>query len=229
MSPGAHRACHSCGEPLGLGGAHGRAGVWSHCRSVGARRGVERRRSSVLDYQEASEEVGFKGTTGATVQERFGPSPGPSSPATLAAGWNLVSAAAWLPISGPIAALSADGSAYEEVLPTELEDDRGYWLYLDQSATLTIHAPYAEPRTVPLPAGQWASVTSPVLVMCGASKETPAFLQHAAEAGLGELYVAARTLAEMGKSPLVVARGLLPQECRALFEEWRAAGLCKPY
>jgi hypothetical protein len=27
-----------------------------------ARRGVERRRSSVLDYQEASEEVGFKGT-----------------------------------------------------------------------------------------------------------------------------------------------------------------------
>ena len=27
-----------------------------------ARRGVERRRSSVLEYQEASEEVGFKGT-----------------------------------------------------------------------------------------------------------------------------------------------------------------------
>jgi pimeloyl-ACP methyl ester carboxylesterase len=34
----------------------------------------------------------------------------------------------------------------------------------------------------PLPAGQWASVTIPVLVMCGASKEIPAFLQHAAEA-----------------------------------------------
>jgi pimeloyl-ACP methyl ester carboxylesterase len=33
----------------------------------------------------------------------------------------------------------------------------------------------------PLPAGQWASVTIPVLVMCGASKETPSFLQHAAE------------------------------------------------
>jgi pimeloyl-ACP methyl ester carboxylesterase len=34
----------------------------------------------------------------------------------------------------------------------------------------------------PLPTGQWASVTIPVLVMCGADKETPAFLQHAAQA-----------------------------------------------
>ena len=34
----------------------------------------------------------------------------------------------------------------------------------------------------PLPDGQWASVTIPTLVMCGASKETPVFLQHAAEA-----------------------------------------------
>jgi pimeloyl-ACP methyl ester carboxylesterase len=34
----------------------------------------------------------------------------------------------------------------------------------------------------PLPAGQWASVTVPVLVMCGASKETPVFLQNAARA-----------------------------------------------
>jgi pimeloyl-ACP methyl ester carboxylesterase len=34
----------------------------------------------------------------------------------------------------------------------------------------------------PLPAGQWASVTMPSLVMCGASKETPEFLVHAAQA-----------------------------------------------
>ena len=34
----------------------------------------------------------------------------------------------------------------------------------------------------PLPAGQWASVSIPVLVMCGAGKETPAFLQHASQA-----------------------------------------------
>jgi pimeloyl-ACP methyl ester carboxylesterase len=34
----------------------------------------------------------------------------------------------------------------------------------------------------PLPAGQWAAVTVPTLVMCGASKESPAFLLHAASA-----------------------------------------------
>lgn len=34
----------------------------------------------------------------------------------------------------------------------------------------------------PLPADQWASVTIPVLVMCGADKEIPVFLQHAAQA-----------------------------------------------
>jgi pimeloyl-ACP methyl ester carboxylesterase len=39
---------------------------------------------------------------------------------------------------------------------------------------------YMEGR--PLPAGQWGSVTMPALVMCGASKETPAFFVHAAQA-----------------------------------------------
>jgi pimeloyl-ACP methyl ester carboxylesterase len=34
----------------------------------------------------------------------------------------------------------------------------------------------------PLPAGQWAKVTMPTLVMCGAEKESPAFLRHAAAA-----------------------------------------------
>jgi len=34
----------------------------------------------------------------------------------------------------------------------------------------------------PLPAGQWESVTMPTLVMCGASKESPAFFEHAARA-----------------------------------------------
>jgi pimeloyl-ACP methyl ester carboxylesterase len=34
----------------------------------------------------------------------------------------------------------------------------------------------------PLPAGQWASVTMPTLVMSGTSKDTPALLVHAAEA-----------------------------------------------
>ena len=34
----------------------------------------------------------------------------------------------------------------------------------------------------PLPADQWAAVTVPTLVMCGAEKETPAFMRHAAAA-----------------------------------------------
>jgi pimeloyl-ACP methyl ester carboxylesterase len=34
----------------------------------------------------------------------------------------------------------------------------------------------------PLPADQWAAVTMPTLVMCGAEKESPAFLRHAAAA-----------------------------------------------
>jgi pimeloyl-ACP methyl ester carboxylesterase len=44
----------------------------------------------------------------------------------------------------------------------------------------TIMRGYMEGR--PLPAGRWASVTMPTLVMCGASKETPAYLVHAARA-----------------------------------------------
>ncbi len=39
----------------------------------------------------------------------------------------------------------------------------------------------------PPPAGQWGSVTVPTLVMCGASKETPAFFVHAAEAVVAAL------------------------------------------
>jgi pimeloyl-ACP methyl ester carboxylesterase len=34
----------------------------------------------------------------------------------------------------------------------------------------------------PLPAGQWAAVTMPTLVMCGVARESPAFLLHAATA-----------------------------------------------
>lgn len=39
----------------------------------------------------------------------------------------------------------------------------------------------------PLPAGQWASATMPVLVMCGPEKESPPFLRHAAAAAAAAL------------------------------------------
>jgi pimeloyl-ACP methyl ester carboxylesterase len=39
----------------------------------------------------------------------------------------------------------------------------------------------------PLPADQWSAVTVPTMVMCGAEKETPDFLRHAAAAVAGTL------------------------------------------
>jgi pimeloyl-ACP methyl ester carboxylesterase len=78
-----------------------------------------------------------------------------------------------------------DGMGAPAFVPTLLRLMPGAWKALTAVAhTLPYDAAllrgYQEGR--PLPAGQWASVTIPVLVMCGASKETPAFLRHAAEA-----------------------------------------------
>ncbi len=50
----------------------------------------------------------------------------------------------------------------------------------------------------PLPAGQWADVTIPVLVMCGTEKESPAWFGHAAAAVAGAL----------PNAQLIVRRGL---------------------
>lgn len=50
----------------------------------------------------------------------------------------------------------------------------------------------------PLPAGQWAAVTSPVLVMCGTEQDTPPMMRHAATA----------VAAAIGDSELVMRRGL---------------------
>jgi guanine deaminase len=48
-------------------------------------------------------------------------------------------------------------------------------------------------------------------------------------AGFSELHVAATDLARMGGSPLVIEDGVLRDECVALFEEWKRAGLCGTY
>ena len=50
----------------------------------------------------------------------------------------------------------------------------------------------------PLPAGQWAAVTIPVLVMCGTERESPAWFGHAAAA----------VAAALPNGQLVVRRGL---------------------
>jgi guanine deaminase len=56
-----------------------------------------------------------------------------------------------------------------------------------------------------------------------------ATIADATAAGFHELHVGAQALAAMGQSPVRVEGGLLQAECAALFEEWRAKGLCAPY
>ncbi len=77
-----------------------------------------------------------------------------------------------------------------------------------------------EPCPMCLAAIHWAKVDR---VVFGAT------IDDSAEAGFGELHVAAGSLAEQGRSPLVVEGGLLREECVGLFAEWKQAGLGATY
>ena len=56
-----------------------------------------------------------------------------------------------------------------------------------------------------------------------------ATIADAASAGFAELFIDAKNMAKMGRSPLVVESGLLQAECAALFDEWKKAGKCQAY
>jgi pimeloyl-ACP methyl ester carboxylesterase len=61
----------------------------------------------------------------------------------------------------------------------------GTWKKLTAVApTLPYDAALIEPYQTgrPLPPGQWAAVTMPTLVMCGAEKESPGLLRHGSAA-----------------------------------------------
>jgi len=77
-----------------------------------------------------------------------------------------------------------------------------------------------EPCPMCLSAIHWAKIRR---VVYGAG------IADAAAAGFSELRVPARDLARMGGSNLVVEGGLLIDECRALFEEFRRASAGKTY
>jgi pimeloyl-ACP methyl ester carboxylesterase len=78
-----------------------------------------------------------------------------------------------------------DGMGAPPFVPALLHLIPGAWKKLTAVAhTLPYDARLIEPYQAghPLPDGQWAGVTVPTLVMCGAEKESPAFLRHAAAA-----------------------------------------------
>jgi guanine deaminase len=77
-----------------------------------------------------------------------------------------------------------------------------------------------EPCPMCLSAIHWAKIDR---VVYGAA------IADAAAAGFSELRLAAQELARMGGSPLIVEGGLLAQECRALFEEFRRVSAGKTY
>ncbi len=72
-----------------------------------------------------------------------------------------------------------------------------------------------EPCPMCLSAIHWAKIDR---VVYGA------VIADATAAGFSELAVPARTLAQMGHSPVRVEGGLLSDECAALFDQFRAAG-----
>jgi tRNA(Arg) A34 adenosine deaminase TadA len=77
-----------------------------------------------------------------------------------------------------------------------------------------------EPCPMCLSAIHWSKID---VVYYGAT------IADAQAAGFCELCVGAKVLASMGGSPLRVEAGPLQAECAALFTQWKAAGLSKPY
>lgn len=77
-----------------------------------------------------------------------------------------------------------------------------------------------EPCPMCLSAIHWAKIDR---VVFGAT------IGDAANAGFAELFIDAKEMARMGRSPLIVESGLLQAECAALFDEWKKAGKCRAY
>jgi guanine deaminase len=77
-----------------------------------------------------------------------------------------------------------------------------------------------EPCPMCLSAIHWAKIER---VVFGAT------IGDAADAGFHELFVPAKELATMGRSPVKVESGLLQAECAALFDEWKRSGKARAY
>ena len=56
-----------------------------------------------------------------------------------------------------------------------------------------------------------------------------ATIADARSAGFNELTLPAAKLLELGSSPVKLVPGILPAECRQLFQEWRQSSAPRPY
>jgi tRNA(Arg) A34 adenosine deaminase TadA len=83
-----------------------------------------------------------------------------------------------------------------------------------------IVASTCEPCPMCMSALHWARVDR---VYCGAT------IEDATDVGFNELRVSAAELIRLGGSPVHLVQGILAEECRALFAEWRASPAYHPY
>jgi tRNA(Arg) A34 adenosine deaminase TadA len=77
-----------------------------------------------------------------------------------------------------------------------------------------------EPCPMCLTACHWARVER---IVFGAD------IADAAAAGFTEMRLPSQELAKSAGSPLKITSGVLPDECRKLFDEWRVAGKARTY
>jgi tRNA(Arg) A34 adenosine deaminase TadA len=77
-----------------------------------------------------------------------------------------------------------------------------------------------EPCPMCLTACHWAKVDR---IVFGAD------IADAAAAGFSEMRVPSVDLARLGGSPLQIQGGILVEECRKLFDEWKKSGKARPY
>jgi tRNA(Arg) A34 adenosine deaminase TadA len=83
-----------------------------------------------------------------------------------------------------------------------------------------IVASTCEPCPMCMSALHWARVD---LVYCGAT------IEDATDVGFNELRVSAAELIRLGRSPVELVQGIMVEDCRALFKEWRASPAYRPY
>jgi tRNA(Arg) A34 adenosine deaminase TadA len=112
--------------------------------------------------------------------------------------------------------LTGDPTAHAEVAAIRVAAKALHTIHLGGCVMYTT----CEPCPMCLSAIHWSKID---VVYYGA------IIADAVAAGFCELCFPAKELAQRGGSPLRVEEGPLRKECADLFNQWKAAGLSKPY